>query len=97
MKVVYQKLFDKLKKEGITQMDLRKAGIGSSSISKMKYNQSITTDTICKICEFLHCMPDEILEWIPDSDFDKANEERRLIEDQIKELQAKLKKRMIYE
>lgn len=91
MRVVYQRLFDKLKKEGITQKDLRNAGIGSSSISKMKYNQSITTDTICKICEFLHCMPDEIMEWIPDSDFEKANEERRQIEAQILELQKKLK------
>jgi DNA-binding Xre family transcriptional regulator len=91
MKVIYDKLFDKLRRENINQKELKKINIGGTTMNRLRTNQSITTDTICKICEFLHCMPDEIMEWIPDSDFEKANEERKQIETQILELQKKLK------
>ena len=50
-------------------------------------DKSTTTETICKICDYFQCMPEEIMEFIPDADYDqKAN-----VEAQIAELQQKLK------
>ena len=48
-------------------------------------------ETINRICEYLHVQPSEIMEWIPDVEYNKANEEKQAIEAQIAELQAKLK------
>lgn len=54
-------------------------------------DKSITTETICKICDYFHCMPDEIMEFIPDADYDEKRKEKADVEAQIAELQAKLK------
>ena len=51
----------------------------------------MNTDIINKVCEYLHVQPSEIMEWIPDSEYEKANAEKQAIEAQIAELQAKLK------
>ena len=51
----------------------------------------MNTDIINKVCEHLHVQPGEIMEWIPDEEYQKANEEKAKIEAQIAELQAKLK------
>lgn len=51
----------------------------------------MNTDTLNKVCEYLHVQPSEIMEWIPDEEYNKANEEKQAIEAQIAELQDKLK------
>ena len=51
----------------------------------------MNTDTLNKVCEYLQVQPGEIMEWIPDAEYEKANEEKQAIEAQIAELQAKLK------
>lgn len=97
MKISYDKLFIKLKECNITQKIFRETvGIGGTTMNKLKNNESITTETICRICDYFHCMPDEILEFIPESNYpsellekQKAKQE---LETQIAELQAKLKK-----
>ena len=53
--------------------------------------KTMNTDTLNKVCEYLHVQPSEIMEWIPDEEYNKANEEKQAIEAQIAELQAKLK------
>ena len=50
----------------------------------------MNTDIINKVCEYLCVQPSEIMEWIPDAEYNKANAERQAIEAQIAELQAKL-------
>lgn len=92
MQISYAKLFDKLKANGITQKVFKeKANISSRSLASMSKNASVTTDTICKICDFFQCMPDEIMEWIPDSDYEEKRKQKENVEAQIAELQAKLK------
>lgn len=92
MKVSYNKLFNKLKKNGIRQKDFKnQANISSPTLNKMLHGQSVTTEIICRICDYFHCMPDEIMEWISDEEYEKANVEKLAIEAQIAELQAKLK------
>lgn len=92
MQVVYQKLFDKLKANGITQKDFRtEAGISGTTMSKLINNDSITTNSICKICDYFNCMPDEIMEFIPDKKYFEKQKAKENLENQIAELQAKLK------
>ena len=60
MKVEFNRLFEKLKAEGITQKQFRDSvGIGGTTFKKLRGNESITTETICKVCDYFHCMPDE--------------------------------------
>lgn len=92
MKVDYSKLFKKMKEEHIMKKDLLQYGIGSSTMGKLRNNEPVTLTTICSICDYFHCMPDEIMEFIPDSDYEAKAKEKQELETQIAELQAKLKK-----
>lgn len=92
MKIEYNKLFEKLKEEKITQKEFKeKANINSATLANLRNNKSVTTDTICKICDYFHCMPYDIMEWYSDSDYEQKKEEKAYLEAQIAELQAKLK------
>ena len=90
--IVYDKLGDYLKSQNMKYIDLQNAlGISPSMTAKFTKNRIISTDTLNRICEYLHVQPSEIMEWIPDSEYEKANAEKQAIEKQIAELQAKLK------
>ena len=68
----------------------RELELSPSVIARFQKDRSVTTDTLNKVCEYLHVQPTEIMEWIPDSEYEKANAEKQAIEAQIAELQAKL-------
>ena len=90
--IVYNKLGDYLKSQNMKYIDLQKAlGLSPSMTAKFTKNRTISTDTLNKVCEYLHVQPSEIMEWIPDSEYEKQNAEKQAIEAQIAELQAKLK------
>ena len=73
-------------------IDLQNAlGLSPSMTAKFTKNRTISTDTLNKVCEYLHVQPSEIMEWIPDADYEAQNAEKQAIEQQIAELQAKLK------
>lgn len=90
--IVYDKLGDYLKSKNMKWIDLQNAiGISPSVMAKFQKNRGLNTDTLNKICEYLKVQPSEIMEWIPDADYEKQNAEKLAIEAQIAELQAKLK------
>lgn len=90
--IVYDKLGDYLKSKNMKYIDLqRELALSPSMTAKFTKNRTMSTDTINKVCEYLHVQPSEIMEWIPDEEYNKANEEKQAIEAQIAELQAKLK------
>ena len=90
--IVYDKLGDYLKSQNMKYIDLQNAlGLSPSMTAKFTKNRIISTDTLNKVCEYLHVQPSEIMEWIPDAEYEKANAEKQAIEAQIAELQAKLK------
>ena len=92
MKVEFNRLFEKLKAEGITQKQFRDSvGIGGTTFKKLRGNESITTETICKVCDYFHCMQDEIMEFIPDTDYIEKQKAKEEVQAQIDQLQAKLK------
>ena len=90
--IVYDKLGDYLKSKNMKYIDLqRELALSPSMTAKFTKNRTISTDTLNKVCEYLHVQPSEIMEWIPDAEYNKANEEKQAIEAQIAELQEKLK------
>ena len=74
----------------------RELGLSPSMTAKFTKNRTVSTDTINKVCEYLKVQPSEIMEWIPDADYEKTNAEKLAIEAQIAELQAKLKQLQIF-
>ena len=92
MRIEYNRLFNKLKENKITQKDFRdNAGISGATMQKLLHNGNITTEIICRICDYFQCMPDEIMEFIPDSDYIEKQQAKQEVQAQIQELQAKLK------
>ena len=90
--IVYDKLGDYLKSKNMKYIDLqRELALSPSMTAKFTKNRTISTDTLNKVCEYLHVQPSEIMEWIPDAEYEKANAEKQAIKAQIQELQAKLK------
>ena len=90
--IIYNKLGDYLKSQNKKWIDLQNAlSLSPSMTAKFTKNRTISTDTLNKVCEYLQVQPSEIMEWIPDAEYNKANEEKQAIEAQIAELQAKLK------
>lgn len=89
--IVYTKLGLLLQKRKMSWSDLRKAGLSQNMPTRFSKNENINGDTINKVCEYLKVQPGEIMEWIPDAEYEKANAEKQAIEAQIAELQAKLK------
>jgi DNA-binding Xre family transcriptional regulator len=69
----------------------RKLALSPSMTAKFTKNRTMSTDTINKVCEYLQVQPSEIMEWIPDAEYNKVNAEKQAIEAQIAELQEKLK------
>ena len=93
MRIEYNRFFDKLKANGITQKEFKeKAKISSSTLAKLLHNETITTDTICKICDYFQCMPEDIMEWIPDADYEDKRKAKEEIQAEMERLKAKLKK-----
>lgn len=96
VKTDYSRLFNKLKNEGITQKQFKEeANINSNTLMRFRRNESVTTEIICRICDYFRCMPDEIMEFIPEENYPediKAKQQaRQEVQAQIQKLQAKLK------
>ena len=90
--IVYDKLMNILSERKMNKRQLSEAiGIKANTMSALSKNRNVNTETLNRICEYLHVQPSEIMEWIPDAEYEKANAERNALEAQIAELQAKLK------
>ena len=61
--------------------------------TKLAHDRLVNSDTINKVCEYLKVQPGDIMEWIPDAEYEekKQNADKLALEKQIAELQARLK------
>lgn len=92
MHIEYTRLFNKLKENNLTQKEFKiAANIGGGTMQKLINNESVTLEIICRICDYFQCMPDEIMEFIPDSNYIEKQQAKQEVQAQIAELQAKLK------
>lgn len=90
--ILFNKLGDYLQKNRMKYIDLQKElNLSPSVVAKFQKNRNVNTETINKICEYLQVQPSEIMEWMPDAEYERQNAERIAIEAQIAELQEKLK------
>lgn len=90
--IVYYKLDKLLNERKITKTQLCKdTGISSNIVAKISKNEGFKTETLNRICEYLCVQPSEIMEWIPDAEYNEKYAEKAKLEAQIAELQAKLK------
>lgn len=60
--ITFYRLWDRLNRTGKKQKDL-KAILSPATINKLRKNEIVTTDTINKLCIFLNCQPQDILEF----------------------------------
>ncbi|MCR5330195.1 MAG: helix-turn-helix transcriptional regulator [Lachnospiraceae bacterium] len=61
--IKYDRLWEYLKKSGVTQYRLIVSGISNSTISRLKHNQPVSTETLDKLCTILDCGLEEIVEF----------------------------------
>ena len=69
MDISYKKLWKLLIDRDMKKKDLEKAaGISNDVISKMTGNENITVETVGKICQALKCTPNDMMEFVSDSE-----------------------------
>lgn len=65
--ITFYRLWDRLNRSGMKQKDLKEI-LSPATINKLRKNQIVTTDTINKICIYLNCRPEDILEFETESE-----------------------------
>lgn len=56
-----------LAKAGLSKTQLRTAlGLSSTTLAKFAKNDTVSLDVIDKICSYLHCPIEDVVECIPD-------------------------------
>lgn len=61
--IVYDRLWKKMSEKGVTQYRLVSQGISHSTLTRLKKNQPIKTDTLDKLCSILSCNVEDIIEY----------------------------------
>lgn len=70
MAISYKKLWKLLIDKDMLKKELaEKANISTFTISKMSKGESVTTDTLVKICKALDCNLDDIMELVDEWEF----------------------------
>ena len=65
--ISYEKLWDMMKRRGITQYALiKKYHVSPAQITRLKRNESVSTHTIDFFCRILDCNVEDIMQYTPD-------------------------------
>jgi len=65
--ITYDKLWDTLKSKGISNYALTtKYNVSKSQLNRLRHNQSVSTNTIDRLCNLLNCSVEDIMEHFPD-------------------------------
>ncbi len=63
--IIYDKLWETMKRRGISQYALIKHyGISPAQITRLKRNESVSTNTIATFCRILKCQVSDIMEYV---------------------------------
>ena len=75
--IIYDQLWETLKKKGISQYNLvTDYNISKSLLQRLRNNEGISTHSINMLCNILDCQIQDIAEFIKDNDFQtKDNKE----------------------
>jgi len=73
--ISYAPLWHTMEKKGASTYTLQvKGGVSSSTIRRMKANESVSTNTLDALCKILNCTLSEIAEYVPDEPDKQAGE-----------------------
>lgn len=62
--IVFYRFADYIKRNNIKRKDIiRDTGISSATLANLSSNKGVSTDTIDKLCKYLHCQPEQIMEF----------------------------------
>ena len=65
--ISYDNLWQTMKEKGVTQYTLiKKYNISPAQITRLKRNESVSTNTIEVFCKILNCRVEDIMEYIDD-------------------------------
>lgn len=68
MDVCYNKLFKLLIDKGMKKTVFAKnVGISANTLAKLSHNEMVSMDVIVRICRYLDCSIDEIIEILPET------------------------------
>ncbi|MBE5765821.1 MAG: XRE family transcriptional regulator [Clostridiales bacterium] len=69
--ISYKPFYQTLFRKGITEYNLIfKQGISANTLHRMKHGEAISTKTLNALCEILDCKVSDIIEYIPDTEYD---------------------------
>lgn len=69
MRADYKRLWKLLIDRNMKKRDIRvSANLSPSLMAKLNRNESMTTNTLAKICTVLDCRIEDIMEFVPDDD-----------------------------
>ena len=69
MKVCYKRLFKLLIDIGMKKTDLAKAaGLTPTTLARLSKGKTVSMETIIKICEYLDCRIEDVMELYKDND-----------------------------
>ncbi len=64
--IVYDRLWDQMKKKEISQYKLIKEyGVSSGQLDRLRKNDNVSTYTLNRLCEILDCRLEDIAEYRP--------------------------------
>ena len=70
--ITYDKLWETMKKQGVSQYKLIKEyQISSGQLDRLRKNDNVSTYTLNRLCEILNCRLEDIAEYIPKSESPK--------------------------
>ena len=69
MSIKFDKLFSLMKKRELSTYRIRQENIiPQGTLTSLKNNKSVTTDTINKLCKVLNCQPGDIMEYVDEDE-----------------------------
>lgn len=65
--IVYDRLWETMKKQGVSQYKLiRDHGVSSGQLDRLRKNENVSTYTLSQLCRILHCRLEDIAEYRDD-------------------------------
>ena len=61
--ITYDGLWEVMKEKGVSQYRLKAEGISNSTLTRLKRNEVVTTETIDKLCQILKCEVGDIMKY----------------------------------
>ena len=66
-KISYEPLFRTMAEAGITSYQLQKMGFNRATYYSIKRGNSVSTNTIARLCQLLDCKVEDVIEYVQDA------------------------------